>query len=231
MPPFQPKARVPVPAPTLPSATGPGAACSIADRTSAGVTRRARMSFRAPSLVSPTSALTERTSSLPGWSSVQSMAPARPAATLSVLVRMMGVSMVPSSCTCSAPASLPNALPTKTAPATLSWNRLPPCGRMAVTPVLMASPSTIVTCPTRTPSTSVMALRGPGSKTPGRRPTSRARGRSAGCPDTGATASVESARQPVTRARKGPARRSMRQRLVTRPSACDRAWSSSSSGT
>src|SRR5712692_2154250 len=50
---------------------------------------------------------------------------------------------------------------------------------MAVTPVRTSSPSTIVTCPTRTPATSVMALSGPGSSTPGRIPSSRARGRAA----------------------------------------------------
>ncbi len=38
------------------------------------------------------------------------------------------------------PASLPNALPTNTAPGTLSRNTLPPCGTIAVTPVLTASP-------------------------------------------------------------------------------------------
>src|SRR2546426_7001559 len=85
--------------------------------------------------------------------------------------------MVPSSVTCVDPASLPNALPTNTAPATFSWNRLPPCGRIAVTPVLTLSPSMIVVWPTFTPLTSVIALSGPGAKTPGARPTSRARGR------------------------------------------------------
>ena len=81
--------------------------------------------------------------------------------TLSVLVRTIGVSIVPSSLTCVDPASLPNALPTNTAPATLSWKTLPPCGRIAVTPVRTRSPSTIVVWPTRTPSTSVIALRAP----------------------------------------------------------------------
>ena len=48
---------------------------------------------------------------------------------------------------------------------------------MAVTPVRTLSPSTIVVCPTRTSATSVMALSGPGEKTPGAMPTSRARDR------------------------------------------------------
>ena len=60
----------------------------------------------------------------------------------------IGVSIVPSSSTCVEPASLPKALPTNTAPATLSWNRLPPCGRTAVTPVRTPSPSRSVTWPT-----------------------------------------------------------------------------------
>ena len=45
--------------------------------------------------------------------------------TLRVLVSTTGVSIVPSSSTCVEPASLPKALPTNTAPGTLSWNRLP----------------------------------------------------------------------------------------------------------
>ena len=66
MPHFQPKHIVPVPAPTDPSATGPADAVRMAARTSAVVTGRLRMSFSPPSFVSPTSALTDRTCSLPG---------------------------------------------------------------------------------------------------------------------------------------------------------------------
>ncbi len=46
MPPFQPKARVPVPAPTAPSSTGPPVADSSAAATCSGRMGRARMSFR-----------------------------------------------------------------------------------------------------------------------------------------------------------------------------------------
>ena len=99
------------------------------------------MSFSVPSLVSPTSAFTERTFSLPGWASVQRTTASIGGADRSVLVRTIGVSIVPSSLTCVEPASLPKALPTNTAPATFSWKRLPPCGRMAVTPVRTVSPS------------------------------------------------------------------------------------------
>ena len=78
------------------------------------------MSFSPPSLVSPTSGFTERTSSFPGCATVYRATASTAVPTLSVLVRTMGVSIVPSSATCVDPASLPNALPTNTAPATLS---------------------------------------------------------------------------------------------------------------
>ncbi len=63
---------------------------------------------------------------------------------------------------------------------------LVPGGRIAVTPVRTgpsaicwgSTPSIRVTCPTRTPSTSVIALLGPVSYSPIRIPDSRARGRS-----------------------------------------------------
>ena len=187
MPPFQPKACVPVPAPTLPSSTAPPLAAFSAATACSGRTCWPRMSLRPPSLVSPTSAFTERTSALPGWSSVQRTTPSITAPTLSVFVRAMGVSMVPSSSTCVEPASLPKALPTNTAPGTLSWNRLPPCGTTAVTPVRTRSPPARVTCPTATPATSVIALSGPGSNTPGASPRSRARGRWNSCAPTAAT--------------------------------------------
>src|SRR5712692_4355283 len=50
----------------------------------------------------------------------------------------------------------------------------PPCGRMAVMPVLIESPRAMVTCPTRTPRTSVIALSGPTGNTPTTIPSSRA---------------------------------------------------------
>jgi len=54
---------------------------------------------------------------------------------------------------------------------------LPGCGRIAVTPVRTRSPSTIVVWPTRTPSTSVIALCAPLGRMPTMMPRSRARGR------------------------------------------------------
>ena len=170
---------VPVPAPTAPCSTGPGIAVSMARTTSAAVTTRARMSFSPPSLVSPTTALTERISSCPGCFSVQSRTPSIPRATDRVLVRTMGVSISPSSMICVAPASLPKPLATDSPAGTLSRNREPPCGTMAVTPVRTLSPERSVTCPTLTPATSVMAFSGPGDNMPGARSRSRMVGRSA----------------------------------------------------
>lgn len=109
MPPFQPNAIVPVPAPTAPSGTAPPAAPAMALATCSRVTLRARMSLRRPSLVSPTSAFTDLTSSLPGCASVHSTTASSAVPTESVLVRTMGVSIVPSSRTCVDPASLPKA--------------------------------------------------------------------------------------------------------------------------
>ena len=109
------------------------------------------MSFRPPSLVSPTSALTDRTFSLPGCASVHLTTASTATPTPSVLVSTIGDSIVPSSCTCVEPANLPKALPTNTAPGTFSRNRLPPCGTIAVTPVRTVSPAMRVVCPTRTP--------------------------------------------------------------------------------
>ena len=138
------------------------------------------MSLRPPSFVSPTTAFTLRTSSLSCQESTSATTPSTAAPTPSVLVRTMGDSIVPSSWTWVAPASLPKALPTNTAPATLSRKTLPGCGTIAVTPVRMRSPSTRVRWPTRTPATSVMASRAPGGNTPGASPMSRDRGRASG---------------------------------------------------
>jgi hypothetical protein len=71
---------------------------------------------------------------------------------------------------------LPKALPRKTAPGTFSRNRLPGCGRMAVTPVRKSPPRMIVVCPTSTPATSVIASSGPVGKMPTLSPKSEARG-------------------------------------------------------
>ena len=130
------EARVPVPAPTEPSATGPPRRRAIAASTCSRVTCWPRMSFRPPSLVSPTSAFTERTSLVARLGQrVGRRRPPRPRRRRACWSARSASRSCPSSSTCVEPASLPNALPTNTPPATLSWNRLPACGTIAVTPV------------------------------------------------------------------------------------------------
>ena len=142
MPPFQPSALVPVPRRRSLPRPLPRAADSIAATTSSRAIRRARMSFTVhPSFVSPTTALTDRTRSFPGRARVQPTTASTAMPTASVLVRTIGVSMFPSSRTWRNPAALPNPFPTYTAAGTFSWNRFPPCGRIAVTPVRIESPS------------------------------------------------------------------------------------------
>ena len=97
MPPFHPNATVPVPAPTLPSATAPPDADSSARRTASAVTGRARMSFSVPSFVSATSGLIDRTRSIPGCASIHSTIASAAFQTQSVQVSRIGVSISPSS--------------------------------------------------------------------------------------------------------------------------------------
>jgi hypothetical protein len=70
-------------------------------------------------LVSPTTALTDRTCSLPARERVQPTTASIAVPTASVLVRTIGVSMFPSSRTCRKPAALPKPFPTNTAAGTL----------------------------------------------------------------------------------------------------------------
>src|ERR1035437_93406 len=112
--------------------------------------------------------------------------------TLKVDVSRMGVSISPSSFTCVEPTSLPKALLTKTAPGTFLRNRLPGCGRMAVTPVRTSLPRMTVVCPTSTPATSVIASSGPVGRTPTFSPKSEARGRASGVVFCAARAAVSS---------------------------------------
>ena len=169
MPPFQPNAIVPVPAPTAPSATAPVVADVIADVTCSRVTCRPRMSLSAAVVrladerVHRAHVLVAGLRERPAHDGVDRRADRRACWSGRSASRSC-----PSSSTCVDPASLPNALPTKTAPGTFSRKRLPPCGRMAVTPVRTVSPWTTVVWPTATPATSVIALCGPGVPAPGR---------------------------------------------------------------
>ena len=60
----------------------------------------------------PTTAFTDRTSSLPGWRSVHSIAADAASGTERVLVSKIGVSISPSSFTCVLPMNLPKPLAT-----------------------------------------------------------------------------------------------------------------------
>ena len=187
IPPFQPKQVVPAPAPIAPSATGPPVAFSIAARTCSARTWRPWMSFRYPSLVSPTTTVTVPVAMpISGLSRMACSTKASATSpTFSVLVSAMGDSITPSSRICSNPTTFPTPLIVWTAARTFSRNRLPPWGRMTVTPVRTGpcpgrsgpSPAWSVTCPTRTPGTSVIALSRPTGNSPTINPASRARGR------------------------------------------------------
>jgi len=120
IPPFQPNADVPVPAPTAPSSTGPVVAALSAALTSTGRIGRVRMSFRPPSFVSPTTGFMDRTRSMPSISSAHSTIASAAFHTHSVQVSRMGVSSSPSSRTCVTPSSLPNPLATYMAAGTRS---------------------------------------------------------------------------------------------------------------
>ncbi|MFA6168037.1 MAG: hypothetical protein WC700_15550 [Gemmatimonadaceae bacterium] len=78
------------------------------------------MSLSPPSFVSPTSGLMDRTRSIPGFSSIQSVIASAAFHTQSVQVSRMGVSSSPSSFACVEPMSLPKPLPTQTAAGTRS---------------------------------------------------------------------------------------------------------------
>ena len=107
MPPFQPKATVPAPAPTVPSSTSPSDARSSAVRTWPAVIGRDRIALSPPSLVSPTTGLIEKTFPMPGWSRSQPTMASAAFQTHSVQVRRIGVSSSPSSATWTEPRSLP----------------------------------------------------------------------------------------------------------------------------
>ena len=111
MPPLKPKATVPVPAPTEPSSTTPPAALASASRTWLFSTCMPRISFRVPSLVSPTTTFTERTFSFPFWPRTYSARASAARHTESVLVSTMGDSITPSSSICVLPISFPKPFP------------------------------------------------------------------------------------------------------------------------
>ena len=102
------------------------------------------MLLRNPSFVSATTGFAERTSSLPGNPRSQVSTASAARGTHSVQVNTIGDSSSPNSLTWVEPASLPKPFPTTIAAGTLSRKGLPPCGRIAVMPVLIESPRAMV---------------------------------------------------------------------------------------
>ena len=111
MPPFHPKATVPVPAPTLPSSTGPPEVLRSASKTCRLLIGRARIWFRKPSFVSPTTGV-DRTDVRHARLLEERVHEGRrrPARRKSVHVRRIGVSNSPSSRTWVTPQELAEAV-------------------------------------------------------------------------------------------------------------------------
>src|SRR6266851_4068471 len=178
---------IPVPPPTLPSATGPPLAVVIASSTLASLTWRPAMSLSQLSSHSPTMGMiTSCSSPIPGYRSIMYRAtPSETAPTEMVLVSRIGVSINPHSITWVRPETSPAPFKTNPPPVIRSEKMLPVSGMIAVTPVRTGpcpgrrgpEPRIIVQWPTRTPSTSVIALYLPGLKRPSGKPSSRARTR------------------------------------------------------
>src|SRR5215510_11472947 len=123
------------------------------------------MSLRKPSNVSPTTGSDQASSS-----EERAAIASRTTPTLNVLVIPIGVVSKPDSRTHSSPVSSPLPL-SRWQPANSGVSG----GTMTVTPVRTSSSSISVEWPTSTPSTSLIALRGPDSPSPIAMPRSRAR--------------------------------------------------------
>ena len=162
MPPFHPKATVPVPAPTLPSGTGPVFADSIAATTSSAFTRRAANVVQRPAVVGLADDGVDRADRfVAGPRQVQPTTASMAVPTASVLVRTIGRLEIAELFHLEESGGLAETVADMDRRGTFCWKRLPACGTTAVTPVRIESPSTIVRCPTRTPPTSVIAFSGP----------------------------------------------------------------------
>jgi hypothetical protein len=89
IPPLYPRHCIPVPPPTLPSRTGPGAAAASAANTSSFFTWKPKMSLRSPSHVSATTGR-QQWSASGSRSAPHSISASRTVPTLLVLVMAMG---------------------------------------------------------------------------------------------------------------------------------------------
>jgi hypothetical protein len=167
---------MPVPPPTFPSGTGPGAAAPSAARVCSGPTCIPLMSLREPSQVSPTTGRLQKSPFPARRSTSAAMRASWTTPTECVFVSPIGEVSMPDSRIHSSPVSSPfpfrRCEPAKTG----SSQGLPSCGKTTVTPVRTESPSTSVVWPTRTPGTSVIAFSSPGGSVPIRIPSSLARG-------------------------------------------------------
>ena len=182
MPPLNPWQTIPVPPPTFPSATGPSAARPSAATTCSARTCCPSTSLSSPSQVSPTTGMAH-SGEAPARSAIA--APTRASLTVptdQVLVSAIGPFSIPHSATSVRPVSSPTP-ETRWNPANLGRSQGSGPGRTTVTPVRTGpwprtsgpDPLTMVSCPTRTPATSVMALHRPAGYRPIARPKSRSR--------------------------------------------------------
>ncbi len=174
---------MPVPPPTLPSATEPLVAAASASSTCSGRTCWPSMSLSRPSHVSPATGRAQfvapsRPARVATWTSASRTVP-----TECVFVSPIAPLSSPDSRIHSRPVSSPLPLSVCDPAKTGSDQTLPSWGTMTVTPVRTGplpttsgpSPRMIVAWPTRTPATSVIAFQGPGWPSPMTIPRSRDR--------------------------------------------------------
>ena len=191
MPPLNSLQIIPVPPPTLPSATAPPRAESSASKACSGFTWKPFMSFRWPSHVSATTGSDHRprvAAQAPPCLYCQAMTASRTTPTLWVFVIMTGDDRKPDSSSQVVPVISPLPFRVNQPPKTGSAFARPR-GKTAVTPVRtgpspttsLPSPLMIVLWPTSTPLTSVIAFSWPGVPSKGT-PRSRARGRAPAAP-------------------------------------------------
>src|ERR1043166_8230092 len=183
MPPLKRLHTIPVPPPTLPSATRPPRALSSAAQASCFVTWKPLMSLRPPSHVSATTGSDHSSCCMRPWRTTHSITASRTTPTEWVLVIITGPHRNPDSSTQVVPVISP--LPfMANQPANTGSSEALPRGKIAVTPVRtgplpttrLPAPAMRVRCPTSTPATSVMAWSGPSVPSSGI-PRSRARSR------------------------------------------------------
>jgi hypothetical protein len=201
MPPLKPWQTIPVPPPTLPSATGPPRAPSRAAIACSAFTWKPLMSLSTPSQVSATTGSPHGCS--PGRDACHCRIASRTTPTLWVLVIAIGPSRNPLSCSHVVPVISPLPFSVNHAPNTASPLVLPR-GWTTVTPVRTGplpttEPSLLrderSVWPTSTPATSVIASSAPGvPPMSGTSPSSRARFLSAAAPSAASRVSADRTR-------------------------------------